>query len=155
MTEQVKLTQLQQQMVVFFGDAVRVLGLPRSVGEIYGLLFGSEDPLSLDDLVLRLGVSKGTGSQGLKMLRTLGAVKVVQVDRKSLYIADAELKSLAGGFIREQIRPHLSSAGGKIQQMRDDLDGESEWMSERVERLENWRRKASLLLPVLQKFLGS
>lgn len=148
------LTPIQKQMVDFFADGVKVIGLPKSVGEIYGLLYSSEVPLALNDFVERLGVSKGTGSQGLKMLRTLGAVKVVQVERKSLYRADAELKSLVGGFIREQIRPHLASAGSKIEQMRAELDPDHAWMRERVERLENWRSKAALLLPVLQKFLG-
>lgn len=148
------LSPIQKQMVEFFADGVRVIGLPKSVGEIYGLLYASEGPLSLNNLVELLGVSKGTGSQGLKMLRTLGAVKVVQGARPVLYRADVELKSLVSGFIREQIRPHLSSAASKIDLMRSELDEDHLWMHERIERLEKWRSKASLLLPVLQKLLG-
>ena len=57
--------ELEELVRVFFADAVKVLGLPKSVGEIYGSLFISREPVSLDDLVERLGMSKGSGSQGL------------------------------------------------------------------------------------------
>ena len=55
-----------------------MLGLPKSIGEIYGLLYVTQEALSLDDLVSRLGISKGSTSQGLKMLRKLGAVREVE-----------------------------------------------------------------------------
>ena len=70
-----KLDPLESQVVAVFVDGVRVLGLPRSIGEIYGLLFISQSPMSLDDLVQRLDISKGSASQGLRMLKSLGAVR--------------------------------------------------------------------------------
>lgn len=152
-----ELSVMQEKMVSIFSDGARLLGVPKSVGEIYGLLYASVAPLSLDDLVIMLGVSKGTGSQGLKMLRTLGAIReVTELDsRKTYYEADVELKSLVGGFIREQVRPHLDSAKGKISEMQGLVEPEDEFMESRLEKLEAWRKKASLVLPLLQKFLGS
>jgi DNA-binding transcriptional regulator GbsR (MarR family) len=140
----------------FFADGVKVLGLPKSVGEIYGSLFISKEPLSLDDLVERLGISKGSGSQGLKMLRTLGAVSEVEgiEGRKVFYEADVELKSLVGGFIREEIRPHLSSAKVKIGLMDEANLSQDTHYDERIKKLNTWRKRAGLLLPVLQKILG-
>lgn len=152
-----ELSEMQGRIISIFSDGARLLGVPKSVGEIYGLLFASREPLSLDDLVLMLGVSKGTGSQGLKMLRTLGAIREVseQDSRKTFYEADVELKSLVGGFIREQVRPHLDSAKGKIAEVSDMVEPGDEFMEVRLEKLASWRKKASLVLPLLQKFLGS
>ncbi|NJR43396.1 MAG: hypothetical protein HC767_12780 [Akkermansiaceae bacterium] len=79
---QQQLDPLELQVVEFFVDGVRVLGLPRSIGEIYGLLFISQAPLSLDDLVQRLKISKGSASQGLRMLKGLGAVREVEIPLK-------------------------------------------------------------------------
>ena len=59
-------TSIQAQVVEFFVDGVRVIGLPRSLGEIYGLALHIADALSLDDLVRQLGISKGSASQGLR-----------------------------------------------------------------------------------------
>ncbi len=148
--------ELEELVRVFFADAVKVLGLPKSVGEIYGSLFISREPLSLDDLVERLGMSKGSGSQGLKMLRTLGAVTEVEgiEGRKIFYEAETELKSLVGGFIREEIRPHLSSAKVKIGKMNECNVSKDEHYDERVKKLDRWRKRAGILLPILQRVLG-
>ena len=152
-----EITALEKGVIALFVDGVKVIGLPKSVGEIYGLLFSRNAALSLDDLVLLLDVSKGTASQGLKMLRTLGAIKEVDSgdSRKTYYEADVELKSLVGGFIREEVRPHMKSAEVKIGALRDLVDEGDDFSIDRIERLDKWRRKAALLLPILQKILGS
>ena len=155
------LDAIERQVVDVFVDGVKVLGLPRSIGEIYGLLFISQQPLSLDDLVVKLEISKGSASQGLKMLKGLGAVKeaVGEIDRRTYYEPSLELKRLVGGFIREQIRPHLDSGKSKIglvtgrTRSLDDAN-RREFLEERLDRLSNWMRSGSRVLPILQKLLG-
>jgi len=159
-----ELDPLERQVVAVFVDGVRVLGLPRSIGEIYGLLFISRSPLSLDDLVKRLNISKGSASQGLRMLKSLGAVIEAngsngETERRTYYEPAVELKRLVGGFIREQIRPHLESGKTKINQLaarvREVEDPESRrFLDERVDRLGHWMRSGGKILPILQKILG-
>lgn len=148
-------------MISYCCDGVRVLGLPKSVGEIYGVLFVSRVPLALDDLVAKLGISKGSASQGLKLLRTLGAIREVDgPDQRRTYFEPAlNLKQLVGGFIREQVRPHLQSGDEKLreiaQAIEDQEDGEDrEFYRERIEKLDWWSKQARLLLPLLQRVLG-
>lgn len=155
------LDAIERQVVDFFVDGVKVLGLPRSIGEIYGLLFISREPLSLDDLVSRLGISKGSASQGLRALKGLGAVREAagEVDRRTYYEAAVELKRLVGGFIREQVRPHMESGKSKLGRLADsakeELDPERRrFLGERIERLEHWLKTGGRVLPVLQKLLG-
>ena len=138
-----------------------MLGLPKSVGEIFGVLYGSPKPLTMFDIIDRINISKGSASQGLKMLRTLGAVREIKGrdDRKTYFEADVELKKIVGGFIREEIRPHLQSGKEKLQSLNSELehieDPElKEFYEERIERLGRWSKKANLVLPLLQKFLG-
>jgi DNA-binding transcriptional regulator GbsR (MarR family) len=158
-----ELDPLQRQVVDFFVDGVRVLGLPRSIGEIYGLLFISRAPLSLDDLVHRLNISKGSASQGLRMLKSLGAVREAEsnggAERRTYYEPAVELKRLVGGFIREQIRPHLDSGKAKINRLAEtaqqveDSD-QRQFLCDRVERLEHWLRSGGRVLPIIQRILG-
>ncbi len=115
----------------------------------------------MQDLINRLGISKGSASQGLKMLRTLGAVRQVDYrdDRKTYFEADVELKKLVGGFIREEIRPHLKSGQDKLARLERELDKVDDpelkaFYEERIKRLGRWSGKANLVLPLLQKFLG-
>jgi HTH-type transcriptional regulator, glycine betaine synthesis regulator len=160
-TETTGLTPLQEQVVGYFVDLVRVLGLPRSLGEIYGLLFINPDPLSLDDLVRLLGISKGSASQGLRTLRTLGAVKEADGngDRRTYYQPSVELKPLVGGFIREQVRPHLDSGKSKLRILEEIADKTSdhedrEFFLDRINRLDSWMKRGGQVLPVLKKMLG-
>lgn len=155
------ISPIEEQVISVFVDGVKVLGLPRSVGEIYGLLFISPTPLSLDDLVKRLGISKGSASQGLRTLKSLGAVREAadQPERRTYYEAAIELKRLVGGFIREQIRPHLDSGKSKVSDLAtaanqvDDPE-QRQFLKDRVERLNHWMKTGGKVLPILQKLLG-
>ncbi len=156
------LDAVERQVVAFFVDGVKVLGLPRSIGEIYGLLFVSQEPLALDDLVTRLGISKGSVSQGLRTLKGLGAIREVQIgtERRAYFEAAVELKRLVGGFIREQIRPHLDSGNAKISRMKTLVQAEADparqvLLNDRLARLEHWLKSGGRVLPVLQKLLGA
>jgi HTH-type transcriptional regulator, glycine betaine synthesis regulator len=152
---------LERQIVDLFVDGVKVLGLPRSIGEIYGVLFISPAPLALDDLVEKLGISKGSASQGLRALKGLGAVREVEgnAERRTYFEPAVDLKRLVGGFIREQVRPHIESGKKKIGKLaeaaREEPDPERRaFFQERVERIDNWTRRGGQVLPLLQRILG-
>ena len=71
----------------------------------------------------------------------------------------SDLKRLAGGFIREQIRPHLDSGKEKIERLGEAVRVEEdasrrEFLAERLGRVEHWIRSSRRVLPVLQQLLG-
>jgi hypothetical protein len=74
----------QSECIELFAEVVYALGLPRSIGQIYGLLYASPAPLSFSDIVERLDISKGSASQGLQLLRSLGAIKLADANRQAL-----------------------------------------------------------------------
>lgn len=155
------LDPLERLVVDVFVDGVKVLGLPRSIGEIYGLLFISPVPLALDDLVERLDISKGSASQGLRALKGLGAVREVELNggRRTYFEPAVELKRLVGGFISEQVRPHIDSGKQKLGKLAEVAAQEEdperrEFLEERIERLDNWLRRGGVMLPLIQRLLG-
>lgn len=157
------LTELENQTIAYFCDGVRVLGLPPSVGEIYGLLFMSKRPLAQADFVERLGMSKGSASQGIGLLKGLGAITEVQGEeldkRRTYFEANVSLKRLVGGFIRGQVRPHLRSGEAKLDNLQAIAEAERDpaeraFFQERLGRLERWSQRGQMVLPLLQRFLG-
>jgi DNA-binding transcriptional regulator GbsR (MarR family) len=111
--------------------------------------------------VQKLGISKGSASQGLRTLKTLGAVREAQNinDRRAYYEPATDLKRLVGGFISEQIRPHLNSGKSKLKQLQQTVPlntdpTEQAFLNERIERLESWMKRGGQVLPILQKILG-
>ena len=116
-----RLSPLETEIIDFFVQLSRLLGQPRSLGEIYGLLFISERPLAMDNLIERLQFSKGSASQGLKFLRNIGAVRMVYVagERRVHYEAVAELRNLATRFLRDQIVPHLDNGHARLERIAE------------------------------------
>jgi DNA-binding transcriptional regulator GbsR (MarR family) len=149
----------EREVVEFFVHLGKYLSLPRSVGEIYGLLFATGEKLTLDDLVDRLAISKGSASQGLRLLRGAGAVRVTHQpgDRKDYYEAEADMPALIRGFLRDQLVLKLEHADRRLDRLRavvdDPENGAPAGLSGRVERLQSWQNKARRLLPLASTFL--
>ena len=153
------MSPLEVEAIDLFISFVRLLGMPKSVGEIYGLLFASAEPLALDALMQRLHMSKGAASQGLKVLRSFGAVRTVYVagDRRDHYVADFELSKFASAFIKEELQPHLDSGAARIARMEQLLaklpKAERDAAGARLAKLRHWKEKGEAMLPWLLKFL--
>src|SRR6056297_1692961 len=116
--------KLEHEVVELFVRLANLLSLPRSLGEIYGCLYISPDPMCMDDLIEKLSISKGSASQGLRALRNFGAIKTVYQpgDRRDFYEAECELRKLVSGFLKDQVNPHLDSGRERVQNMRDLLE---------------------------------
>jgi DNA-binding transcriptional regulator GbsR (MarR family) len=155
------LSPLETEIIDLFVQVSRVLGQPRSLAEIYGLLFISAQPLAMDDLIERLQLSKGSASQGLKFLRNLGAVKMVYVpgDRRVHYEAVAELKNLVTRFLRDQIVPDLEQAQARLEHMNTLVKQlppeERARVNGRVKMLQSWSKRGRRFLPLVVKIMGA
>ena len=147
-------------MIDLFVSGAILVGLPKSVGQIYGYLYSAKDPTPMDQIISELCISKGSASQGLKFLRQLGAVKVQFVlgDRRDHFIAEVKSKKLMGGFIKEKLTPAIEDGVDRIENIRTLLTKEGivddPTHKDQITKLETWQRKLKLALPVIQKLLG-
>jgi len=148
----------ESEMVLLFTSVANMLGFRKSVGAIYGYMFCQDAPMHLEGIMNRLGMSKGTVSQGLSFLRKTGAVRLALVpgDRREHFVAEMSLKRLVSGFLRDQVYPHLESGDDRLNNLEQlvNASGEvPEFFNDRLNRLRSWQKQAKLLLPVVQKFL--
>lgn len=156
-----RIKPVEVEVIQLFVQFAGVLGQPRSVAEIYGMLFVSEKPLSMDTLIERLDLSKGSASQGLKYLQELGAVRTVYVaaDRRTHYEAVAELRKLAGRFLRQQILTHFEDSDSRLDRIAAHSqklsDEQRRHVTERVKLLRRWGRTGKRIMPFVLKMLGS
>lgn len=153
------LSEMEVESIELFIGFFKLIGLQKSIGEIYGLLFVSPRALPMDEIIERLGISLGAASQGLKVLRSVGAVKTVYTpgDRRDYFAADLELSKFATAFIKEELQPRLDRALVRIETM-ETLAAELEpslqaGAAERLERLKHWLERGEKMLPWILKFL--
>lgn len=147
--------------MALFSDYLHVLGIPKSIGAIYGLLFASPEPLCFAQIVEKLGISKGSVSQGLAFLRQSGAVKEVQVsnDRREFFEPELGLRRLASGLIREKIEPLARDGRSSLLGLRKTLatasPAQSKFQTARIRQLETWHRQLRLVIPAVQAVLST
>ncbi len=155
------LSEMEIEAIELFINFFKLIGLPKSVGEIYGLLFVSPRPLAMDDLMQRLRISLGAASQGLRLLRSFGAVKTIYVpgDRRDHYVADLDLSNFATVFIKEELLPRMNRSLERIRRMEelalDMNDEDRQSTNKRIERLKHWLERGNKMLPWILKFLVS
>lgn len=155
------LAPVHREVIDLFVQFSRAVGQPKSIAEIYGLLFVSPQPLTLDDLVERLQLSKGSASQGLKYLRELGAVRVVAVPglRRAHYEAVAELRNMIFKILDRQVSAYLSDTAARLDNISLQAQAfhgvERKHLLDRVKLLQSWERNGRQVLPFLVKILGA
>ena len=155
-SSQLELSELELELVAFFVTTAQAFGLPKSIGEIYGLFFGSDRPLAMDDVIEKLKISKGSASQGIRFLRSINALTLVyqQGDRRDHFSPELSLRRIADGFLRERILPELKNGSDRLSQIKNKLDSDAPHIGDRIQSIEIWSRKAKLLVPFVSKYLG-
>ena len=156
-----RLEEWESEVIDLFLNAANSFGLPKSYGQIYGLLFCRDQALSMDEVMDLLQISKGSASQGLRALRQFGAVSssYTHGDRKERFVAEIRLRKLVSGFLAEQADPHLEKGVARLKQIKRLLEGPGSKDSQirgarRHEILSGWHRQMSRLLPWVKMIVG-
>ncbi|CAN5419907.1 hypothetical protein BH23VER1_BH23VER1_34870 [soil metagenome] len=145
------LSRVEHEVIQFFVRLATTIGLPKSLGEIFGFLYCASEPIPFEDVVARLQLSKGSASQGLRALQKLKAVTTVYVpgDRRTFYQAETSVRKLTTGFLNDTVRPHLEASEDHLATIASHLDSHHDdpTLAQRVDSLRTWHAKARRLLP--------
>lgn len=155
-----KLSILQQEFVLHFGEMGSRWGINRTVGQIYALLFLSDRPLNAEDMTDQLGFSRSNVSMGLKELQSWNLVRLQHLpdDRRDYFVTPDNLWEIVRILIEErkkrEIDPTLTKlralemerpsnpadehAHGRIAELRELIELLTGWYDD-VNRLETER----------------
>ncbi len=147
------------------GRLARFFGFSEVMGRLYGTLLMSPHPLSLDDLMERLQISKGSVSMNMRDLERWGMAKEVWVrgERKKYYEGEPEfwqvIRSVLAGRERREVQTALQVLGDsvvKLQSAEASLTAEEKELAafylERIDDLQAFFQFAKL---ALETILGS
>ncbi|MEO2117813.1 MAG: ArsR family transcriptional regulator [Methanocaldococcus sp.] len=81
--------EAKRLIIELFSELAKIHGFNKSVGAVYAILYLSDKPLTISDIMEELKISKGNVSMSLKKLEELGFVKKVWIkgERKNYYEA--------------------------------------------------------------------
>ena len=130
-----------------------VLSVPRSIAEIYGLLYISPAPLRFADIEKRLSLSKGSVSEGLRFLKDHGMARAERAkgSRAETWSVTPSLAAALTDLLRRRLQPALEHTTGELASLQAEAVAASlpPEVIERVGKLNRWNTRALELLPLL------
>jgi len=157
-----KLSKAQDVFLDKVNNICRKFGLNNIMAQLYAILYLSNKPLSLNDMVERLKISKGSVSVNIRALERYGAVKKAWIkgSRKDYYEAETDIykvildraRSMSGSRLLE-LDDMITSSYETIN-LADPIDAEEKEtvkvFKERLDRLRSLHKRAQALLNLFE-----
>jgi DNA-binding transcriptional regulator GbsR (MarR family) len=120
------LRAVNDSMLEGLGQLADYFGYNKVMGKMYGALLLSPTPMSLDDLMVHLDVSKASVSMNMRMLENMGIVREAWVrgDRRKYYEAESDLwvilTNVLGSRELRDVNQALNVLEANISELRED-----------------------------------
>jgi len=160
-----KLEMAQDKFIEGIGKLAGSIGINHFTAQLYAVLYLSDKPLSLDELVERLKASKGNISLNIRELEKWGAVRSVWVkgSRKDYYEADPDIRKVAVNKVRLGLQKRIAQVSDMIGEFRElvhSADGEMtdeekrtvKVYEQKLKKIEEMNGLASKALGIAEKF---
>jgi len=150
--------ELDRENTAFWVEVAETLGFPRSVGEIYALIFVTADPLNADDIVKKLGISRSGVGQTLNTLADIGAIRAAlgMQSRKDHYELQTDLGVLVRFFLNSRVLPRLDELNRRRTALNDRaIKTGPAHLAARLDKLDRWRGKTKPLVAILKSLASS
>lgn len=140
------LTQIKKDFTQGLSEISRFWGFPKGMGAIFGALYLSPTPLSLDEIVQETGLTKGAVSTEIRALARMGLVHRSSKlgDRKDYYEAEADFYAAVRSILKERQNSEFDRAVRSVKEtlgaMEDNWVEDEEWhfTYERVQALQDF-----------------
>jgi DNA-binding transcriptional regulator GbsR (MarR family) len=141
------------------GQLADYFGYNKVMGKMYGALLLSPAPMSLDDMMEHLDVSKASVSMNMRMLENLGIIHEVWVrgDRRKYYEAESDFWKILTNVLGsrelrdvnhalEVIENNIANLGQAVPSMSDREQKLANFYIQRIDQMKDFFRFAKLIL---------
>lgn len=114
------LSTLQQEFVLHFGEMGSRWGINRTVGQVYAVLFLSEEPLHAEQIVERVGCSRSNASMALKELQSWNLVRLKHRpdDRRDYFTTPRDLWEIVRTLVAERKKREIDPTLTKLRELQ-------------------------------------
>jgi DNA-binding transcriptional regulator GbsR (MarR family) len=124
------LAKIKKDFVEGLSQISRFWGFPKGMGAIFGVLYLSPAPLSLDEIVKETGLTKGAISTEIRALARMGLVhrSTKLGDRKDYYSAETDFYAAIKSILKERQNSEFDRA---VRSVKDTLEKmEENWVED-------------------------
>ncbi len=140
--------QIKEEFTEALSHISRFWGFPKGVGAVFAVLYLAPDPLSLDEIVRRSGLTKGAVSTNVRALARMGLVSRSSHigDRKDYYVAETDFYRAIRSILGERQNVEFAASVDQVRQTLARLraargsmsEDEREFLLARVQALQDF-----------------
>jgi DNA-binding transcriptional regulator GbsR (MarR family) len=136
-----ELERVRERFILHWGEIGSLWGINRTMAQIHALLFISPEPLSANEIMEELQISRGNVSMGLRELIAWGIVNRVHVkgERREFYTTEKDVWKMFRIIARERKRREVDPTIDVLRQSMGDLnemsDSEGKYEREQLKNL--------------------
>lgn len=152
-----KLAEAKQQFISSWGAFGTHWGINRTMAQIHALLLVSPDPLSQDDIMEQLNVSRGNANMNIRELIDWGLVDrvIIPGERKEYFIAEKDIWKVATQIVKERKKRELNPMLKLLEQLEnvegDKKDKNVKQFTDTVNGIRRFGNQADKMLDALVK----
>ena len=123
--ESERLKEIREEFIAQWGVMGSQWGINRTMAQIHALLMTGAAPLSTDDVMERLEISRGNAHTNLKELVNWGLVRIVtrKGERKEYFEAEKDVWEIFRCIVAQRKRRELDPALQVLERCADGSDG--------------------------------
>jgi len=120
-----KLTEAKQQFISSWGAFGTHWGINRTMAQIHALLLVSPDPLTQDDIMEELNISRGNTNMNIRELINWGLVERVLLsgERKEYFLAEKYIWKVVKQIVKERKKRELEPMLQLLDKL-EDVEGD-------------------------------
>ena len=151
-----KFEEAKQKYIQAWGTLGSSWGISRTMAQVHALLMISKDPLSTDEIMEELVISRGNANMNIRMLIDWGLAEKILIpgERKEFFSSQKDIMALGAQVAKERKKRELEPILKLLSEVRE-VEGSSEEVKEFKKVTNDLYDFANQAEKVLSLFIGS
>ena len=139
-----ELSQIKEKFILHWGEQGSLWGINRTMAQVHALLFISSEPLSANQIMDELQISRGNVSMALRELMAWGIANRVHIkgERREFYTTEKDVWTLFRIIARErkkrEVDPTIEVLRDSVGRLNQMSDSEGQYEREQLKNLLNF-----------------
>jgi len=135
-----KLSEAKEKYIQTWGTFATNWGINRTMAQVHALLLASDRPLSTDDVMEGLEISRGNANMNLRGLIDWGIVKkeLIKGDRKEYFVAEKDVWYLFKQITKERRKREIEPVISFLEELKNIEDNDSEEAKEFIKLMNDF-----------------
>lgn len=135
-----KLSEAKEKYIQTWGTFATNWGINRTMAQVHALLLANGKPLSTDEVMEQLEISRGNANMNLRALIDWGIVKkeFIKGDRKEYFIAEKDIWFLFKQITKERRKREIEPVISFLEELKNIEDNDSEEAKEFIKLMQDF-----------------